>query len=303
MWRYNGSWTEVAGSTIDTQANIVTANSTRLRTFAPLADSPVAYRVNAGGSELAALDDNISWAADTQNDPSPYTNAGEADSKTYSTSDSITLDSSVPDSTPPELFQSERWDAESGTNMQWDFPVDANATYEIRLYFAEIYFEQNNQREFDVTLEAEDTIVLDDYDIHADVGDDVGVMKAFRITPDSNLDIDFYREKDNPKVSGFELIKTTNNTNNDAPTANFTYSPDSPATGETITFNGSVSDDSDGNITSYEWDFDGDGTIDKTGQEATYTYSTTGTKRVVLTVTDDDGAANLVSKPINVSSS
>jgi hypothetical protein len=42
-------------------------------------------------------------------------------------------------------------------------------------------------------------------------------------------------------------------------------------------------------ITSYQWDFDGNGTFDATGAEASTTYSTVGVRNVTLRVTDSNG--------------
>jgi PKD repeat protein len=44
------------------------------------------------------------------------------------------------------------------------------------------------------------------------------------------------------------------------PIASFSYCPKNPVVNETITFNASFSDDPDGTIENYEWDF-GDGNI------------------------------------------
>jgi PKD domain/Putative Ig domain len=60
----------------------------------------------------------------------------------------------------------------------------------------------------------------------------------------------------------------------------------------TVSFDGSESFDPDGNITSYEWDFDDDGSVDKTGVSAQNTYSLVGTFTARLTVTDNDGMSS-----------
>lgn len=76
-----------------------------------------------------------------------------------------------------------------------------------------------------------------------------------------------------------------------------------PTTGEAplkVSFNGSASNDPDGSIIQYEWDFNGDGTVDATGATATYTYSTPGMFVATLTVTDDRGLKSRSSVTINV---
>jgi len=72
--------------------------------------------------------------------------------------------------------------------------------------------------------------------------------------------------------------------------------------GESVTFNGSGSNDTDGNITEYRWDFDGDGTIDATSEQETidHTYADGGIYRTTLIVVDEDGSTNSTSVTISV---
>ncbi len=72
----------------------------------------------------------------------------------------------------------------------------------------------------------------------------------------------------------------------DAPVAD--AGPDQFVTASDVTFNGAGSSDSDGTITSYEWDF-GDGNFG-TGQEVTHAYARSGVYEVALIVRDDSGA-------------
>ena len=156
----------------------------------------VEYRVNGGTNTVAATDGGDDWTA-------PGSTAGVTvggSTSTYSTQDSITTDSSVPSSTPAAVFQTERYG-----NTQWSFSVTAGQQYQVRLYFAEIFSTSDGAREFDVAIEGQQ--VLSAYDIHAEVGHDVGTMKSYTVTPtDSTLDIDFTTVTDNAKVSAIEII-------------------------------------------------------------------------------------------------
>ena len=85
---------------------------------------------------------------------------------------------------------------------------------------------------------------------------------------------------------------------NNPPIASFTHSPENPRVGEEITFDASSSTDSDGEIISYEWDF-GDENYG-TGEVAFHSYSSVGDYTVILTVTDDEGATDSISKTVNI---
>ncbi|ENO12476.1 PDK repeat-containing protein [Thermoplasmatales archaeon SCGC AB-539-C06] len=63
------------------------------------------------------------------------------------------------------------------------------------------------------------------------------------------------------------------NGDNQYPVANFTWTPTNPKINEMIAFNASSSYDPDGNITSYEWDWNNDGTYDETQSIPTTTHT------------------------------
>jgi N-acetylneuraminic acid mutarotase len=158
------------------------------------------YRVNAGGSVVSGTPN---WSADTSGAPSTYVNAAATGNKTAAIGTAIdTSHPSLPAGTPGSLFQSERWDPAGGAEMQWSFPVPPGS-YEVRIYFAEIYFTSPGQRAFDVFVEG--NLVLDNYDIVADVGARKGVMKSFIVTSDSFLNVVFGHAVENPKVSAIEI--------------------------------------------------------------------------------------------------
>ena len=85
--------------------------------------------------------------------------------------------------------------------------------------------------------------------------------------------------------------------NNNPPTASFS----TPVCIDlTCPFDGSGSSDSDGNITTYSWDF-GDGNGASGSNPSDHTYASAGTYAVTLTVTDDHGATDDESKDVTVS--
>lgn len=71
----------------------------------------------------------------------------------------------------------------------------------------------------------------------------------------------------------------------------------------TVNFDASQSDDSDGAIVSYEWDFDsqvGNFTVDATGVTAQHQFDAGGTYMVALRVTDDGGKNTIETVTLNI---
>jgi hypothetical protein len=187
----------------------------------PPAGGTVLYRVNAGGPQVTAGDASTPpWSADqsvanaggsaTTGTPSPYVNSAESD-HTYGANNTIAFDSSVPPQAQVQsLFQTERYDAPPATTaaeMQWTFPAASGVTYTVNLYFAEIFTgtQSVGARVFDVTIE--DVLVLNNYDVFADVGANTGVMKSFQVNlADDFIDIDFDRVTENPAIKAIEIL-------------------------------------------------------------------------------------------------
>src|ERR1043165_3377122 len=166
----------------------------------------ILYRVNAGGP---ALNGTTNWEQDTRAVPSSHSNVMSSESQIYTVSNPIDLtDPSVPAGAPMQLFQTERWDPPSGAEMQWDFSV-APGTYLVRLYFAEIYSgtQAFGARVFDVSIEG--NLVLNHYDMFADVGGYKAVVKSFQVQSDADLNINFGHVVENPAIKGIEILTAT----------------------------------------------------------------------------------------------
>ena len=82
------------------------------------------------------------------------------------------------------------------------------------------------------------------------------------------------------------LFEEENSSSNDELLAVFNYSPsDNIRVGDTISFDASSSTPNDGRLT-YRWDFDNDSSVDKTGMTAEWSYDSSGSKTIVLTISD-----------------
>lgn len=88
-----------------------------------------------------------------------------------------------------------------------------------------------------------------------------------------------------------------------APTASFTFSPTSPAVGQTVNFNGSASTSAPGTtITTYAWDFGDGSTVSGASATTSHPYSAGGTYVVRLTVTDSAGRTGTSTQNVTVTS-
>ncbi len=113
----------------------------------------------------------------------------------------------------PELYKTER--SASPPAFSYNIPL-SSGQYTVVLHFAEIYWGATGggaggigKRIFDVSIE--NSLVLDNYDIYADVGPQTVVTKSFNTTVnDGNLNINFSAQPnvggvDQPKVAAIEV--------------------------------------------------------------------------------------------------
>lgn len=180
--------------------------------------SPV-YRVNAAGSAGGAID---GWEPP---DSTGGVSVGGSPSE-FDTSDTVSPDYTVPPGVPSDLFRTVLYG-----DQTWEFDVTPGQDYELRLYFSEIYWSGSGKREFDVSIDYGSPTgplqALDDYDIYADVGADVGTVKGYAaITPtDGTITIEFTSVTDNAAVSAIELVETNFGPAVEAPSPDATVGP------------------------------------------------------------------------------
>lgn len=167
-------------------------------------DPSYLYRINAGGAAVPSTDAGPAWAADTSA-TSPL-RVGGPNSASYSPS--VTRSATLPSTTPLSIFDTERWDDTAAPEMQWNLPVTAGLPIKVRLFFANRYSGTQNpgQRVFDVQLDG--ATVIDDYDIAADVGHNVGTVKEFTTTSDGTVNIRLTHGVENPLINGIEIVRT-----------------------------------------------------------------------------------------------
>lgn len=157
----------------------------------------VIYRVNAGGSTISSTDSGPDWqSSDSVGGLTLSTDA----STTISTSDSITWDGDEPEA----LFQSAR---EENDRMTWTFDnVNSGDYYTVTLYFAEIEYTEEHQREFDVDIEGDQ--VLDEYDILDNNNHDEGVSQSYTVKARrGDIDIEFDNRDGGAVISAIEISK------------------------------------------------------------------------------------------------
>ncbi|HSE41989.1 MAG TPA: PKD domain-containing protein [Acidobacteriota bacterium] len=140
------------------------------------------------------------------------------------------------------------------------------------------------------------------------LGDGISVVNFSSV---SSVEIEVIFNVQNNAAAGARTITITTSggnvsssaflsvTNNRAPIAKFAITPASGAENTLFTVDATDSDDPDGQISKYAWDF-GDGSSG-TGRIADHKYGKEGTFEITLSVTDNDGAISAIRKEIQVS--
>jgi hypothetical protein len=97
------------------------------------------------------------------------------------------------------LYRTEHW---ADDDLSYTFSLDAG-TYEVTLHFAEVVFESDGRRVFDVSVNGE--TVLPAFDIHAETGYATALTESFEIETDGDLTIAAHSVNGKPKFGSIEI--------------------------------------------------------------------------------------------------
>src|SRR5258706_421532 len=162
-------------------------------------------QINAGGPAVAP------FVADTD-----FTGG-----TTASTSHAITT-SGVSNPAPQAVYQSNRY----GNFTYAITGLVANASYTVRLHFAETYWTAPGKRVFNVNING--SLALNKFDIFATAGGEyIAVVEQFSATADGSgtITIQFVTVTDNAQVNGIEVLAGTSPTPTPTPTSTSTPTP------------------------------------------------------------------------------
>jgi hypothetical protein len=98
---------------------------------------------------------------------------------------------------------------------------------------------------------------------------------------------------------GATTTATATVTVNRPPDAAFTVDPAAPGPGTAVTVDADAVDP-DGEVVRYDWDLDGDGAVERTGETVEWTFAGAGERTVRLRAVDDDGAADVATRTVDV---
>ena len=190
----------------DSTGGNINVNLTGNGVDAPLAPS---FRVNVGGPALTDPAGLLDWEADTGASPSAYYVAGGTNFN--GTPNTIDMSSpTLPADTPVALFQTERWDANGGDPLSYEFPV-INGIYEVHIYVAEIYggIGSAGSRVFDAEVEGTVPASFNNIDPYGLAGFESGYMVSAQVdVTDGGLSLEFLASDRKSSHQGYRNLRT-----------------------------------------------------------------------------------------------
>jgi hypothetical protein len=150
----------------------------------------LALRINAGGGEYTDGNGDV-WSADFG----------------YNTGNkSSTPAAAIAGTADDVLFQTQRWDAKAGEELNYSFDVP-DGDYLVNLYFAEDYSQvfYPGGRQFDILFNGSTAEYK--FDIYDEVGRNTAHMKSYEVTVvGGQLNIEFVHGIENPTISAIEIV-------------------------------------------------------------------------------------------------
>lgn len=175
----------------------------------------IVRRVNTGStSDITATDGFIDWQMGLSGGPGgPFNNLQVTTGNNLATTSTTwtrhgSIPSSMPDADFQTLFDSERWDESSGSEMKYTFSSMTAGTYKVRIYMGE----SNNlatvgTRVFDIKIQGNTVDTVDMVDRFGD--NEVAGMIEYDniIVSGTTLDVEWIHVTENPVVNGIEILK------------------------------------------------------------------------------------------------
>ena len=152
-------------------------------------EASFALRANVGGGAYTDSNGDV-WSADFG----------------YNTGNKSSSSIAISGTEDDVLFQTQRWDSNSGEELQYSFDVP-NGDYVVNLYFAEVYTGVLRQggRVFDVLLEGYN--VERKFDIYSVAGANAAHMRSYDVSVvDGQLNMEFIHGVENPTISAIEVL-------------------------------------------------------------------------------------------------
>ena len=161
------------------------------------------YRYNAGGD---AINEEFTWLAGS----ALHAETIAAPEDTGSSGRAVrSIDVSVPEFTPSSLFSSDLYCPTAAVRCTFKFDhLELTGFYEVQLYFAEIAppLFSAGARQFDVSINGDKALV--DFDVFAEVGSDVGLMKSFTVDAGDGITVSLEPVVEFAAIKGIALLPT-----------------------------------------------------------------------------------------------
>ena len=162
--------------------------------------------------------------------------------------------------------------------------------------------------EFDASgsISSDGTIITYEWDFDGDgTTDATGKTTTHTFDSAGEYDVELTVTDGDGTTNTTTRTVTVSDPADDRPRPALTTNQTTVQAGAAIAFDASDSTDPDGSITTYEWDFDGDGSYEVSGQSPTivHTFEQAGTERVRLRVTGEDGETNSTTTTVTVATS